>query len=254
MKVCLLPSATTGPSVPHQYLTTFLINDSVAIDAGSLGLASVETQAKVRHVFLTHTHIDHLASLPVFLETVYTADDQCVTVHGSKAVLDCLQGDLFNGRLWPDFVGLSEIHPPFLRLQQLRPRISVEAEGLRLTPVEVDHPAPTQGLLIEDEKSAIIFSADTGPTEELWQRANQCANLKAVFLEVSFPESLTWLAREAKHLTPALFAAEKRKVQLPVRFLAVHIKAFCYSQVVAELKALEDSSIEVCVPGREYEF
>ena len=56
MKAMLLPSALAAE--PYQYLTTFLVNGTVAIDAGSLGLCgSPEEQSRVRHVFLTHAHM-----------------------------------------------------------------------------------------------------------------------------------------------------------------------------------------------------
>src|SRR5205823_12507757 len=81
MKVMLVPSALTAG--PRQYLTAFLVGDSVAIDAGSLGFyGSPAEQARIRHVFLTHTHLDHIASLPIFLENVSQDDGaHCPTVY-----------------------------------------------------------------------------------------------------------------------------------------------------------------------------
>ncbi len=70
MRVELLPSSV--PASEAQFLVSFLIDDTVAIDAGSLGLlADLDRQRGVRHVFLTHEHVDHIASLPIFLENVY---------------------------------------------------------------------------------------------------------------------------------------------------------------------------------------
>src|SRR5947209_7156685 len=92
---------------PEQYLICYLVNDVVAIDAGNLGLLPVVAdQQRVRHVFLSHTHMDHIASLPIFLENVYSPEGPCPTIHASAETLDCLQRDLFNDRLWPDFIGL----------------------------------------------------------------------------------------------------------------------------------------------------
>src|SRR5439155_26485019 len=125
------------------------------------------------------------ASLPVFLENVYRPGVPCVTVYGNEAVLDSLRRDFFNDRVWPDFIRLSELGPPFLRLQQVRPGQTLEAGGLRVTAVAVNHTVPTLGYLFEDRAAAVAIPSDTGPTEEIWERANGLPNLKAVFLEAS---------------------------------------------------------------------
>jgi ribonuclease BN (tRNA processing enzyme) len=184
--VTLLPSTVCGEE-PCQFLTSYLIGQALAIDAGSLGYhGSLEVQTRVRHVLISHSHIDHLASPPVFLENVYRSGPDCVTVHAGEAVLDSLQCDLFNDRVWPDFINLSPT-APFLRLSKLEEGRLVELEGLRITPVAVNHVVPTFGFLVEDDRSAVVIPTDTGPTDAIWQYANRSPNLKADFLEATFP-------------------------------------------------------------------
>src|SRR5438128_104898 len=115
----------------HHFLTSFRINDALAIDAGSLGLAgTVEEQSRIKHVLLTHTHMDHIASLPIFVENAYEGGDSCVTIHGSEAVLSCLRQDIFNDRVWPNLLPLSTGAAPFLKLAALEPEKTIELEGL----------------------------------------------------------------------------------------------------------------------------
>jgi ribonuclease BN (tRNA processing enzyme) len=256
VRVTLLPSTVAEPGQPsRQFLTSYLLNETVALDAGSLGLhRTPHEQARVRHVLVTHTHLDHLASLPMLLDNVYQGDGDCVTVYGSDAVLDCLRRDVFNDRLWPDFIRLSAERPPFLRLERLEPGRPVDLDGLRITPVPVDHVVPTLGFIVEDGSAAVVFPSDTGPTEEIWRRANAAANLRAVFLEATFPQAMAELAGVARHLTPALFAAEVRKVRRPARFIAVHISPRFYAQVVDELRALGLPDLEIGEPGKAYDF
>jgi ribonuclease BN (tRNA processing enzyme) len=256
VNVTLLPSAVLGTAhAQNQYLSTYLINGVVAIDAGSLGLlASSDAQAGVQHIFLTHSHIDHVGSLPIFLENVYEAQNPCVTVHAGSAVLDSLRRDIFNDRVWPDFIGLSAQQPPFLKLAALRPGEPVSVAGLRLTPVEVNHVVPTFGFVIEDANSAIIISSDTGPTDELWRRANQLPNLRAVFLEATFPQALTGLADVSKHLTPQKFAAEVKKLKRPTRIIAVHIKPRYREEVIRELEHLGLPNLEIGRSEETYTF
>jgi len=239
----------------YHYLTTYLINDDVAIDAGSLGFAgSPAEQTRVRHVFLSHSHIDHVASLPIFLENVFDQGAAPVTVYGSAEVLDSLQRDVFNDRLWPDFIGMSRKGESLLRLHPLVAGQAVSCGGLSITPVPVHHSVPTFGFIVEDAAAAVVMPGDTGPTEEIWHRANRLANLKAIFLEATFPDEQARLADIAGHLTPKLFAGEVRKVNRPARFIAVHIKARFQAQVIAELQALALTGFETVRPGSVYRF
>lgn len=254
MKVVLLPSAFGGDA-QNQYLSTYLVNDTIAIDAGSLGFwGTPEDQARVRHVLISHSHIDHLASLPTFIENVYQYHASTVTVYGSDAVLDCLQEHIFNDLVWPDMVGLSASHLPFIRLERMEAGRPLRLDGLTVTPVAVDHTVPTLGFIIEDATAAIVITSDTGPTEAIWQHANATANVKAVFLEVTFPNVMAELAALSKHHTPASFAEETRKLGGRPRILAVHLKARYRGQLVAELQALNLPLLELAEPGREYQF
>ncbi len=256
MKVTLVPSSIAAAGEePSQYLISYLINDTLAIDAGSLGLyGTPQLQAKIRHVLLSHSHIDHTATLPIFLENAYEAKGDCVTVHGSDDVLECLKRDTFNNRTWPDFVALSNGPVPFLRLGRLESGVPIELEGLKVTPIAVDHVVPTLGFLVEDAASAVLIASDTGPTEELWRLADATPQLKVVFLEAAFPNAKADLANRSKHLTPALFGLEIRKLSKPVRVIAVHIKARFRTEILAELLALGLPNLEIGEFGKAYSW
>ncbi|HEV3117952.1 MAG TPA: MBL fold metallo-hydrolase, partial [Gemmataceae bacterium] len=157
-------------------------------------------------------------------------------------------------RVWPDFITLSSQQSPFLRLAPLEAQKTIVLEGLRITPLPVNHVVPTLGFLIEDDASAVLLVSDTGPSDAIWQRANTVPNLKAVFLEATFPNALGPLASVSKHLTPALFAAEVRKLRGKPRIIAVHIKARYRDQVIRELQALGIANLEIGKPATIYTF
>ncbi len=256
MKVILVPSSVS-PEAPSQvqYLTSFLLGDALAIDAGCIGLYRTPTeQARIKHVLLSHTHMDHIASLPTFLENVYDLQQECVTIHGSEAVLDSLRHDLFNDRVWPDFIAMSARGRPFLKLATLHSGQPLELEGMRITPVSVNHAVPTLGFLVEDKNAGIVIPSDTGPTEEIWQRANQMPNLKAVFLETCFPNAMSEIADKSQHLIPATFALEVAKIKRPVAIIAIHIKPPFYTKVAQELQALGLANLTMARFGEAYEF
>ena len=256
MKITLIPSAVSaGGGARGFFLSSYIIDDVVAIDAGGLGfLGDLPAQCKVQDVFITHSHMDHIASLPIFLENVFRASDRCVTLHASAATIESLRQDVFNDKVWPDFIALSEKGLPFVKVETIEPGRPVEVAGLRLTPITVNHVVPTLGFLVAAPGTTVAIPSDTGPTEEFWKAANAAADLKAVFLEASFPNVMSDLAVVSKHLTPSMFAAEAAKLHRSVPFIVVHIKPGHYDQVVAELRALPSPRMEIGEPGATYEF
>jgi ribonuclease BN (tRNA processing enzyme) len=253
MKVVLLPCGAGARPRLHP-LSTYLINDTVSVDAGGLGVASLRRQRRVRHVFLTHAHIDHIATLPVFLDTVHRSHPDGVQVYGLPATLAALQHDVFNDRIWPDFVRLShEVAPPWLRLVPLTAGVPVAADGLRLTAEPVDHVVPTVAFLVEGPDGAVAIVTDTRPTEAIWRRA-AASDLQGVFLEASFPEGLAELARISGHLTPSLFMAELTKVPAGVPVVATHLKPQHHARIARELRAYGNARVRVGRPGAAYRF
>ncbi len=254
MKIRILGSAPANPAV-RQYVSSYLINDRVAIDAGCLGFyGTPQEQCQVRHVFLTHSHADHIASLPVFLENVYTPGRESPVIYGQAHTLESLQKHVFNDVVWPDFIGLGARTWPFLRLHEIQMEQSVEVETLRIMPVAVNHVVPTCGYLVSEDKATVVFAADSGPTDRIWALARQAPSLRGVFLEASFPNSMRGLADVSLHLTPEMFAGEVAKMPPATRGIAVHIKVAYRQAVVQELRALDIPTLEIGECETEYVF
>ncbi len=253
MHVTIVPSSQPGQL--SQLFTSYVVNGRVAIDAGCLdGVGSVEDMGRIKHVFLTHSHLDHVATLGPFLDAVYDGSGDCVQIYGNAHTLDCLRKDIFNNRLYPDFLHISTFRPPYLVLHEVMPGVAVVADGLRVTPIEVDHVVPTLGFIIEDDHSAIVIPSDTAPTEAIWKEAARRKSLAAVFLECTFPNEMRWLAEIARHLTPDLYALEIVKLGRPMRFITVHVHPRHRAIVEAELLAKKLPGVEIGVPGKTYTF
>lgn len=254
MKVQLLASA---PQPPHQdqFLTSFLVNETVAIDAGCVGFwGEPDDQAKIDHVFLTHSHADHICSLPMLLLNGYEARGAGVAVYGNGHVLECLRTDVFNDRVWPDFVNMSDGGKPFLSLECIESEQTVVVGDLQVTPVAVDHVVPAFGYIVQDASATVVFCPDTAPTDRIWEVAREHADLEAVFLGAAFPEAMKEMARISAHLVPSQFAQEVSKVGEHIPFIAVHIKPRYRDEIIRELQALGLESLEIGVCGREYDF
>lgn len=253
MRVRLLPSAADGSG--RQFLTSYLINGTVAIDAGCVGFHGTPAdQARVMAVFITHSHADHICSLPIFAMNVHEHARRGITVHSHQHVLDCLRTDVFNGRVWPDFLTIQVGGVPLVRLELVVPGRPVRVEGLSVTAVAVNHAVPTVAYIVDDGTSAAVFSSDSGPTDEVWAVARALPHVKAVFVGVSFPDEELALARASGHLTPSLFAQEVAKLPAGATPVVVHTKVAHRTRIVEQLGALGLPQVVLGTDDREYDL
>ncbi|MDP9120454.1 MAG: 3',5'-cyclic-nucleotide phosphodiesterase [Acidobacteriota bacterium] len=236
-------------------MTCLLVNGTVALDAGSLSQAlSIERQAEVHSILLSHSHIDHTNSLPFFIENVYGKSERTIDLHASAATIYSVRKYLFNNDTWPDFTRLPNHLLPAVRFQELDREVPVTIGGVTFTPIAVDHLIPTFGFLIEQDGAAVLWSSDTGPTTRLWEIANQTPHLKAVCIETSFDNSMQDVADISLHLTPRTLEIELRKLQKNVPVLLHHLKPPCIDRIRHEIRHLKHPAVEYLEQGREYRF
>lgn len=236
-------------------MTCLLINDTIALDAGSLSQAlPIERQRKIHTILLTHSHMDHTSSLPFFVENVYGRADDAIDVHASPATTYAIRKNLFNNATWPDFTRLPNNLLPSVRFLELEEEVAMEVDGVRFTPFMVDHLVPTYGYLIEHEGSAVVWSSDTGPTIRLWEIANRTPHLNAVMLDTSFDNSMQEIADISFHLTPSTMSREIEKLELDVPVYLHHLKPPCIERIVQEVKALDNPRLRFLEQGKVYEF
>ncbi len=252
----LLPSSA-GRESQLQSLTSFLINDHLAIDGGSIGFAlAPDEMGVIRHVVVTHAHSDHTASLPIYIAEAFTLLDGPIIIHAIEEVVSALRKFVFNDHIWPDFqkIPLMNGTGPTIEFKTLVPGVKVSIAGIDLTPIPVNHVVPTIGLIAEDEGSAVLFTSDTYTTDEIWEAAKRVERLKAVFVDVSFPNELGALAAASKHLTPELLAEDLKKLGRDVDIYAVHIKPTNRNDVVRQLGLLNNPKIVVGEINRVYQW
>ena len=225
-----------GGSSPECRMTSFLINEELALDAGSITQAlPISAQRRIRRVVLTHSHLDHTASIPFLIENTFNEPREGLEILVTPQVLNAVQRHLFNNDTWPDFTRIPSDLLPAVRLTEVTPRRAFEVNGLRLTPVPVRHAVPTHGYVVEDTNSAVIFTSDTGPTEEVWEVANRLPNLRAIITELSFPNRLQTVADDSLHLTPRTLAGELAKLTRDVPVYLYHLKPPYVDELRAEL-------------------
>lgn len=235
-------------------MTCLLINDTIALDAGSLSQAlPIERQRKVETVVLTHSHVDHTSSLPFFVENVY-GKTKAIDVYTGSATIYSVRKHLFNNASWPDFTRLPNNLLPSIQFRELEAEVPIVLDGVTFTPFFVDHLVPTFGYLIEQHGVAVAWSSDTGPTVRLWEIANAAPDLRAVFLDTSFDNSMQRIADLSLHLTPQTMAVEIQKLVPDVPIYLHHLKPPCIERVVHEVRALKIPRVGFLEQGRVYEF
>lgn len=243
-----------GESLGYR-MTCLLINDSLALDAGSLSQAlSIERQVGVNAIVLTHSHMDHTSSIPFFIENVFSRRDQTIDVYTSSATIYAIRKYLFNNATWPDFTRLPNHLLPAVKFHELQDEVPIELAGVRFTPIPVDHLVPTHGFLIEQGGSSVLWSSDTGPTQRLWEIANRTRNLKAICIDTSFDNSLQHIADVSYHLTPATLVRELEKLEKRVPILLHHLKPPCIDRIKEEVAALNNPDLDFLEQGKVYEF
>jgi ribonuclease BN (tRNA processing enzyme) len=258
VKIKLLPSTLDerGRSRPEQRLTCYVVDDRVALDAGSLALALSDAQRdSVRDVVVTHPHMDHVATLPIFIDDLFSRLTSPIRVHATDEVIEMLRGDLFNGTLYPRFHELENERGRVLEFVPFETGQEFVVAHLKLTAVAVHHAVPTVGLIVSDGGATVAFSSDTSQTEEFWRALDRLPRLDALFVEASFPDSMRELAQVSGHLTPATLAEELAKLsRAPPDILVVHIKPSFRETVLSELEALKIANLRPMESGRVYEW
>lgn len=258
MKIQLLPSTFdgAGQATPEQRLTCFLIDDRVTVDAGSIALALTDEQRdSVRDIIVTHPHMDHIASMPIFIDDMFGTLKEPVRVHATEEVIALLERDIFNWTVYPRFSELKNEFGPVMEYVPFRHGEEFEVAHLKVTAVPVNHIVPTVGLVISDAKTTVAFSSDTYRTEEFWQLVNRTAHIDALMIEASFPNDMGQLAEVSRHFTPQTMAEELHKLKHNgLDILTVHLKPAYRDKLVEELHALNIPRLRIMEPGHTYEW
>jgi ribonuclease BN (tRNA processing enzyme) len=209
----------------HLRTTSLLVDHDVLIDAGT-GVAdlSIAELAVIDHVFLTHSHLDHIASLPLMIDTVADRRNKPLTVYGSEAVLSILRNHIFNWAIWPDFSEVPNADKPFMRYQSIELGQVVTLDGRRISALPAEHTVPAVGYHLDSGKSSLVFSGDTGVCNPFWHAVNRITNLKHLIIECAFSNHEQRLAIVSKHLCPDMLASELQKLERECEIHITHLK------------------------------
>lgn len=240
----------------HQRTTSFLVDHDILVDAGTgVGELSIAELAGIDHVFLTHCHLDHIATLPMMIDTVADRRSRPLTVYGTAAVLESLRKHIFNWEIWPDFATVPSAERAFLRYQEVVLGEPIALGGRRITALPVAHTVPAVGYWLDSGAASLVFSGDTGPCNAFWDALNEIPDLRHLIIECAFPNRERRLAELSKHFWPDMLASELRKLQRPCKIHITHLKPGQIEATMEEIsRCLADFAPSMLQNNQVFEF
>jgi len=224
----------------HMRTTSFLVDGDVLLDAGTgAGDLSLDELSLVDHIFVTHSHLDHVASIAFIADTVGGLRSKPITVHATRETIAILKNHIFNWEIWPDFSQIPTPQAPFMRYEEIELGRTVSLAGRAFTPLPAIHTVPAVGFQLDSGTSSLVFTGDTGPNDALWAIVNRIDNLKYLIIESAFANKERHLAELSKHLCPSMLAEELVKFERDAEIYVTHLKP---GETELTMQEIEESS------------
>ena len=244
-----------GGETPRHRTSAFILDDRVAIDAGSLTSGmELKAQCALEACLVSHAHLDHVRDLATIADN--RAQNACapLIVAGTAQTIDILRKHFFNNLLWPDFSKIPTRARPAIKYLVLKPEKVTVIAGYKVRAILVSHTIECCAFAVEGKDGTIAYSGDTGPTERLWEILNDVPNLRALLMEVSFPNDQQRLANVSGHHTPQTLGLEMKKYKKPkdLPTFLYHIKPSFQGQVERECAKLKGLNLTVLQLGDQY--
>jgi cAMP phosphodiesterase len=221
--------------------TSFLLNETILIDAGSgVSELTLEQMAGIRDIFLTHSHLDHIHCIPLLVDSIFDAIDEPIRIHAQPDTIRALEKHVFNGVIWPDFTKLPNPERPVMRFLPMEPGQAVSVGDLTFEMIPVHHLVPTVGYRVESPNRVFAFSGDTTTNDTFWEALNKRDRLDLLVVECAFSSEEMELCRLARHYCPELLAADLRKLRHRPALYLTHAKPGEEGKIFAECRELID--------------
>ena len=205
--------------------TAMLIDHDILIDAGTgVGDLSLAELVEIDHVFVTHSHLDHITSIPLMLDSAGLIRHKPLVIHATAATIAILKQHVFNWQIWPDFSEIPNTQQPDLRYETIELGKTVNLGGRRITPLPANHVVAAVGFQLDSGVASLVYSGDTTTCDELWEAVNQIDNLQYLLVESAFVNAELKLALKSKHFCPSLLAADIAKLKRDPEIFITHLK------------------------------
>ena len=213
-----------------------LVDQDILIDAGTgVGDLAIAELAQIDHVFITHSHLDHVACLPFIIDTVGDMRNRPLTVHATDATLEILRAHIFNWAIWPDFSEISIREKPVMQYQVIRVGEKLHFGGRTITALPAEHTVPAVGFQLDSGDGSLVFTGDTTVNDAFWPVLNRIDNLRYLIIETAFSNRERSLAVVSKHLCPSMLAEELGKLTREAKIYISHLKPGQIELIMSEI-------------------
>ena len=198
----------SGSKAKNLNTTSFQIYKDIVIDAGNILNPLGDEARHINHIFLTHSHADHITDLPFIIETFFDKRETPLTIYALEETLDVLKKHSFNDVIWPDFTKIKLLNKNefSLILKPIKYNEIIKIHNYSIKAIKANHIAGSCGFVIIKNHQGFIISGDTYVNPDIWEEINSNDDIKSLIIECSYPDKLQELAQITKHLTPELIA------------------------------------------------
>ncbi len=188
--------------------TSFLIDDDVLVDAGTgVGDLSLQEMGRIQHVLLSHSHLDHVAALPLMVDSTAATRKEPLQIHALPGTIEALKAHIFNNIIWPDFSRIPTPEAPFITFHEISIGATLQLGGKLIEVLPAVHTVPAAGFAVTTGNGCWVFTGDTERNPALWQRVNEL-NVAMLVIETAFSNREKDLAKLSLHLSPMVLADE----------------------------------------------
>ncbi len=218
--------------------TSFLVDDDVLIDCGTgVGDLPFDALRKIDHVFLTHAHLDHIASLPLLIDAVCNHRGVPVTVHATPETIRILHSHVFNWLVWPDFSSIPDRHHPFMRFQPMKLNETIRLGARAISALPAQHTVPTVAYCLDSGEGKLVFSGDTAYCAELIAAINALPGLRHLIIETAFADEQQGLALASRHMCPGMLLEFLGALSVQPEVHITHLKPGFETHIMAQIEA-----------------
>ncbi|MDR2032951.1 MAG: 3',5'-cyclic-nucleotide phosphodiesterase [Azoarcus sp.] len=236
--------------------SSFLVDDNVLIDCGTgVGDLGFDALRRVGHVFVSHSHLDHIAAIPLLVDSIGEIGCHTVTVYATPETLHILRAHVFNWLVWPDFTAIPNRRSPHLHLQAVKIGESVHLDGRAFTALPVRHTVPGAAWCLDNGTAQLVYSGDTTHCPELIAAINALPALRHLIVETAFPEEMRARAVAARHLCPGMLEAMLDELTGEPQVYISHLKPGLGERIMEQVDAIRGRLRPVrLVRGQVIEF
>lgn len=223
--------------------TSFLLDKDILMDAGTgVGDLTLDEMKGINHVLITHSHLDHVAALPLMVDAIAAQRSRPIQIHALAATIEALKAHIFNNVIWPDFSKIPTPQAPFISFHEIRVGETLKLSDKIIEVLPAVHTVPAVGFAVATGKGCFVFSGDTERNPAFWRRINQL-HVAMLVIETAFSNRERDLAKRALHLSPMSLAEELDHIdktkQYPI--FITHTKPAETELIMAEIQRFDQT-------------